>query len=105
MGAGRRRHPVEIQRETKVSDGMGGWQTGWATIGTEWAAIDSVRGDEFLGAGQLQATTTAKVTIPYRDDLTTADRLVYHGKRFNLKALLPNNTRSEMTCMCEVTKL
>ncbi|MCQ4322892.1 phage head closure protein [Stutzerimonas stutzeri] len=102
MGVGRRRHPVEIQRESSVSDGMGGWQTGWATIGIEWAAIDSVRGDEFLQAGQLQAATTAKVTIPYRDDLSTADRIVYHGKKYDLKAILPNNTRSEMTCMCEV---
>lgn len=105
MNTGRRRHPVEIQLEGRVPDGAGGFRTEWATIATEWAAIDSVSGREFLGANQLQAASTSKVTIPYRDDLTTAHRLVYHGKKFDIKALLPNNVRSEMTCVCEVSRI
>ncbi|WP_462379579.1 phage head closure protein [Pseudomonas sp. Marseille-QA0892] len=102
MNIGRRRHPVEIQIESRVSDGMGGWQTGWATIGTEWASIDSISGKEFVAAAAMQNVTTARITIAYRDNLTTANRFVYHGKKYDIKALLPNNTMTELACMCEV---
>ena len=104
MRIGRRRHPVEIQREQRISDGMGGWQTGWQTIGIEWAAIDSVSGDEYLAAAQLESVVSAKVTLPYRE-MDTGDRLVYHGKHYDVKAVLPNNALSEMTLLCEVKKI
>lgn len=75
---------------------------GWATIGTEWASIEGINGREFIAAAAEQTATTMRVTIGYRDDLTTAHRLAYHGKKYNLKAILPNNTRTELVCMCEV---
>lgn len=105
MRIGRRRHPLELQKLTRVSDGMGGWQEGWSTIATEWAAVDSVSGDEYFSAAQLQTLLSAKVTMPYRADLTTEWRLIYHGKQYNVKAILPNNDMSEMTLLCEVTTI
>ena len=43
--------------------------------------------------------------MPYRADLTTEWRLIYHGKQYNVKAILPNNDMSEMTLLCEVTAI
>ncbi len=103
MTIGRRRHPVEIQKYSSAQDPQTGEMVqGWATIGTEWASIEGINGREFIAAAAEQSATTTRVTMAYRDDLTTTHRLVYHGKKYNLKAILPNNTRTEMVCMCEV---
>lgn len=102
MNTGRRRHPVEVQKLDRIRNPVtGGWSEGWATIGIEWASIDGISGKEFNAAGAQQAVATHRVTIAYRDDLDTTHRLVYHGKRYDLKAILPNNTRTELVCMCE----
>lgn len=103
MNTGRRRHPVEVQKYTSTQDPQTGEMIqGWATIGTEWASIEGINGREFIAAAAEQTATTMRVTIGYRDDLTTAHRLAYHGKKYNLKAILPNNIRTELVCMCEV---
>lgn len=93
MNIGRRRHPVEIQREHCGPDGVDDWKT----IATEWAAIDSV-------TGQLQGGASVKVTLPYRD-MNNGERLVYHGKQYIVRSALPNNSRSEMTLLCEVMRI
>jgi SPP1 family predicted phage head-tail adaptor len=103
MNTGRRRHPVEVQAYVSSQDPKTGEILNqWSTIGTEWASIEGINGREFIAAAAEQTATTMRVTIGYRDDLTTAHRLAYHGKKYNLKAILPNNTRTELVCMCEV---
>lgn len=102
MNTGRRRHPVEVQQYSYTQDEYGGMVSTWTTIGIEWASIDSISGREFVAAAALQNVTTTRITIPYRDDLTTANRFVYHGKKYDIQAILPNNARTELTCMCEV---
>lgn len=102
MGAGRRRHPVEVQKYTYTQDEYGGMIEEWVTLGTEWASIDSISGKEFVAAAAPQSVTTTRITIAYRDDLTTGHRFAFHGKKYDIKALLPNNTMSELVCMCDV---
>lgn len=104
MNAGRKRHPVEVQQLTPGGqDPMTGEMTDptWTTIGIEWASIDGISGKEFNASSALQSVATHRLTIAYRDDLTTAQRFVYHGKKYDIKALLPNNTMTELVCMCE----
>ncbi|MES2819808.1 MAG: phage head closure protein [Pseudomonadota bacterium] len=102
MNTGRRRHPVEVQAYTSTQDPQTGEMiNAWATIGTEWASIEGINGREFLAAAAEQSATTLRIIIAYRDDLTTAHRFAYHGKKYDLKAILPNNTRTELVCMCE----
>lgn len=103
MNTGRRRHPVEVQVYSSTQDPeTGDMIQAWTTIGTEWASIEGINGREFIAAAAEQSATTTRVTIAYRDDLTTAHRLAYHGKKYDLKAILPNNTRTELVCMCQV---
>lgn len=101
MSAGRRRHPVEMQKYTYTQDEYGGMIEEWATQGVVWASIDSISGKEFVAAAAQQNVTTTRITIAYRDDLTTGHRFAYHGKKYDIKALLPNNVRSELVCMCD----
>lgn len=102
MNVGRRRHPIEVEAFTYTRDpDTGGVIEGWATVGIEWASLDGISGREFNAAGATQSVATHRVTIAYRDDLTTSHRFVYHGKKYDLKALLPNNDRTELVCMCQ----
>lgn len=103
MTTGRRRHPIEVQAYTSTQDPQTGEMVNaWTTTGIEWASIEGVNGREFLAAAAEQSATTTRVTIAYRADLTTAHRFAYHGKKYDLKALLPNNTMTELVCMCQV---
>lgn len=103
MNTGRRRHPLEVQAYTVGQNPETGEITqAWATIGIEWASIDGISGKEFNAAGAMQSVATHRVTIAHRDDLTTAHRFAYHGKKYDLKAILPNNAGNELVCMCEV---
>lgn len=104
MNIGRKRHPVEVQQYTPGGqDPMTGEMTDptWTTTGIEWAAIKGIWGREFLASNAEQAATTIEVIIRYRADLTTSNRFVYQGRKFDIKALLPNNTMTELVCMCE----
>ena len=102
MNTGRRRHPIAVEAFTYTRDpDTGGTIEGWAAIGTEWASLDGISGREFNAAGAPQSVATNRVTIAYRDDLTTSHRFVYRDKKYDLKALLPNNDRTELVCMCQ----
>lgn len=103
MNTGRRRHPIEVQACTSTQDPQTGEMlNAWSTIGIEWAEVSGVSGRELMAASAEQAATTIRVTIAYRNDLTTANRFVYHGKKYDIQAILPNNARTELVCMCEV---
>lgn len=102
MSTGRRRHPIEVQEILTIQDPKTGELSKfWLTIGTAWASIDGISGREFNAAAAQQSVATMRITIAYRDDLTTANRFAYHGKKYDIKALLPNNDLTELVCMCE----
>lgn len=102
MAAGRRRHPLEVQWFTSTQNEFGEMIGTWATIGIEWASIDGISGKEFNAANAPQSVSTLRITIAHRDDLTTEHRFAYHGKKYDIKAILPNNIGTELVCMCEV---
>lgn len=90
MQPGRLRHQVAIQARTRTSDGQGGATDTWATVtaGTVWAAIEPASGAEVFAAHQLQQRVTHKVTLRYRDEVTTANRLLYGTRVLNIRSVL-----------------
>lgn len=104
MNTGRLRHPLEVQEYVYVSqDPMTGAETyEWVTISREWGSIDSITGKEFVAAAAEQAQTNYRITIRYRDGLTTTSRFKDGATMYEIEAILPNNDRSMMTCMCKV---
>ncbi|MFN2411121.1 MAG: phage head closure protein [Halomonas sp.] len=103
MDIGQLRHPVAIRSKTLTQDpNTGAMESTWGTIGQDWAAITGVSGKEFIAASAEQAQTTYRLTMRYRPDLTTSMRLENDGTTYAIKAILPDNQRRFMTCMCEV---
>lgn len=103
MDIGQLRHPVEIQAFTKRQDPNTGLiSQEWATIGQEWASIVGVSGREFIAASAEQSETTYRVTLRYRPDLDASMHLESDGVTYGIKAILPDNKRRFITCMCTV---
>ena len=103
MQAGRLRHRVLIQKYEQTFDGWGTPIKGWADWAQVWAAIEPLRGQEFIAAQAAQSSTTVRVRIRRRPGITTEMRLVFEGRFYNIKAVIETETRRrEVQLMCEV---
>lgn len=80
--------PIKIQRRSGSSDGQGGQTETWADIASVWAWIRPVKGYERFQAAQVQTPITHKITIHYRSDVTTATRIKFGTRIFNIKEVL-----------------
>ncbi len=88
----RLRHRLTLQQEIQTADGAGGYTRTWQDIADLWAEINpanakSLYGRERLYAGQLQSEISHKVTIRYRSGITTAMRLLFGNRAFNIRAI------------------
>lgn len=88
----RLRHRLTLQQEVKTPDGAGGYTRAWQNIADLWAEISPIStrviyGSEKLFAGQMQASLSHKVTIRYRSGLSTAMRLLFDNRIFNIRAI------------------
>lgn len=90
--ASRLRHLLTLQQEVKVADGAGGYTRSWQNIADIWAEISQlssrvIYGEEKLFAGHIQASVSHKITIRYRNGLSTAMRLLFENRVFNIRAV------------------
>jgi len=97
----RLRHRVTLQQEVQSADGAGGTNKTWADVVDLWAEITPLTGaqtaaskgsgKEVLFADQLQAEISHRIVVRYRDGVTTAMRLAYESRIFNIRFVANNN--------------
>lgn len=89
--ATRLRHRLTLQQEIKTADGAGGYVRSWQNVADLWAEIDSANGKSYghekLYAGQVQAEISHKVMIRYRSGISTAMRLLFGNRVFNIRSI------------------
>lgn len=78
---------VEIRREVRDDDGMGGSVLSWETIATVWALVRPMTGREREHSDKMNATANYLIVIRYRDDITEEDVIVWRGRQFNIRFL------------------
>lgn len=81
---------ITFQRNTPVSDGMGGQTKAWADLSdtpTVWANAKPVRGMETLEDGGTVAKAQHLFTIRYRDDVSELDRIVWRDESYNIRTV------------------
>jgi SPP1 family predicted phage head-tail adaptor len=101
LTAGMLREPIAIERQTLVSDGMGGHTSTWITLATVRAHVKPLSGREALQAMQLQASITHRIYMRYRADLLPSDRLVMRGQPLQIRSILNIEMRDrwlELSC-------
>ncbi|MCI5049589.1 MAG: phage head closure protein [Rickettsiales bacterium] len=85
----RLRHRITIEQPNDTADGGGGVTRGWTTVATVWAEIIPTRGgaEQGLGEAAIQALHTHRITIRYRDDVSTDMRIGFDGRYFNIRSI------------------
>jgi len=101
MQTGRLKHRVKLQEQQEVQDpNTGNITNSWVDVASVWASVEGINGREFVAAAAEQSTVTWRMTMRYRDVLPSW-RIVFEGRYFNIKAILPNNDQSQLVLMCE----
>lgn len=91
------RHRVTIQEETKTEDTGGGFALAWADVSTMWCDVVPATGREVFQAQQLQKNVSHKITTRYRTDVTTANRLLWGARTFNVRSVITVSERNRYT--------
>lgn len=82
MNAGNLDQPVTIEAPPATRDGFGDRTGSWTTFASVWAQAQPLRGRELFAAGTTQSEATVRFRIRYRDDVTSAMRVVWRGKSY-----------------------
>lgn len=82
------KHRMTLQAESKTEDGQGGFGTEWEDEADVWAQIEPLKGYERMQAMQMQSPITHRVLLRWRRGLTTAKRLRYGGRIFEIKEII-----------------
>jgi len=73
----------------------------WIPTHSVWAAIETLTGREFVIAMTAQAEVTIQVRIRYLPGITSAMRITYQGRIFNIQSVInPNEANRELVLMC-----
>lgn len=88
MRAGRLDRRIQIERAVTVVNSAGQPIDDWRPLGAErWAGFQQQGGREFLAADAERTEERAVFTIRYFDGLTTADRVNYGGRIYDIEAI------------------
>lgn len=69
MNIGRKNRRLTFDRPIDTTDGHGDALVDYATIGTVWASIEPLRGEERFEAQQVTADVTHKIRVRYSSTL------------------------------------
>jgi SPP1 family predicted phage head-tail adaptor len=101
MNPGDLRYQITIQQKTTVQNSFGEGTDTWTTVATVFAAVDPLRGQEYLEARRLQADIDVRFRIRYRAGLTPAMRVLHDGRYFNIESVIHvKELRREIQLMC-----
>ena len=94
MIIGKMRHRITLQTATATRDPDTGEQlNSWGTyLADVPAMVVPVSGKEFLSANAEQAGIEARITIRHDSGVTAAMRVVWDGKTYQIKAVMPDET-------------
>ena len=103
MPIGKMRHSLTIQAQSRSNDSAGGARRTYSTLATVMGSIEPVGGNLRLYGDQIEGVSTHKITIRYRNDVTTKHRINYSAdsKIFKIDRILNLGTRDrylEMLC-------
>lgn len=102
VASGRLRHKVQLQEnQITQNPNTGEMVSDWVTVADVWASVEPLSVREFIAASAEQSEVTGKMVMRYRDDVTAAWRVVFRGKWYAIKGVIPDadSGREHMTIM------
>lgn len=103
MDIGRLNRLVTLQKRTATQDAAGQPVETWSDIATVRADIRYLSGLEMLRGGASQPEAKVSIRVRYREDLTSAQRLVAGNTTYHIAAVLPDaHGRRHLDLACQV---
>lgn len=94
--AGQLRHRVTIEQVAYTRDQVGGNEESWTTLATVWARVEPMGVRESFQRQVVNAQASWKVTIRHRADLHAKMRVLWEGRRFEIKGITNADERRFM---------
>ncbi|WP_306118134.1 MULTISPECIES: phage head closure protein [unclassified Roseitalea] len=96
---GRLRTHVRLERHAPVADAYGSHADAWSPVATLWGAIEAVRPDAALRAGDDEQVTDAVVTVRADPHIAPAMRLVAGTDIYTIRTVHdPDGTGRYLQC-------
>ncbi len=94
---------ITIESLTQTKDAQGGMVDTWTNFGSLWAKIVNLSGNEkrLTDNGGKAAEARTEFTIRYFASITAKHRIIYNGKRYNIKHVNNYNEQNRfmiLTC-------
>ena len=100
IGARGRRFILDLPRETP--DGFGGVVRSFEPGPALWGSIEALRAGDRVRADRTESAATHRITLPFRPDVTGANRLSLGPRRFRVAAAFdPDGRRRSLVCLAE----
>ncbi len=104
MRAGDLDQRVTLESYTTTQDDWGQPIEGWTTFATVWAAVEPLRGREFIAAQAMTSELSARIRIRYRPGITGTMRVKHGSDTYGIEAVIHVKTgRQEVQLMCKKT--
>jgi SPP1 family predicted phage head-tail adaptor len=87
VSTGSLRERAELQAKVLTPDGSGGNTIAWVTERELWCHIRPFNGAQMVEAMRQKSTVTHEIMARYRDDITTAKRILHRGTAYNIAAV------------------
>lgn len=101
MRAGDLRKRIIIEQPTVAADSVGEMVPTWSTLAVLWASIEALTGSERLQDAQINATADVKISVRYRAGITTAMRIKYGTRQFEIVSVQNVEERNrELAMLC-----
>lgn len=103
MRAGRRRHRLVLEAETRESNGQGGYTTVWAAVGKPIRAeVIGLSGDEAISAAVTRSVQQWRITFLKRPGVTTKHRLREGAVLYDIKSVMEDPRDAQaLVLICE----
>lgn len=98
------RERVELQREQRDRDAVGGFVSTWVGVASVWARVAPMGTGERYMRHQMQANASWKVTVRHRGDVTLSPkmRVVWQGRTFEVRGFTNADERKRFVDLaCE----
>lgn len=100
--ASRLRQRVTLETPVLTAEAGGHFNQTWQTVARVWAAIEPLNGAELWFGEQLEGRINHRITLRYRNDLTSAMRIVFGERIFNIRSVhCPSEAREILVISAE----
>jgi len=99
----RLRFRVIIQQKQRVIDSDGITSETWVNVATNVpAGVYALSGGELIAVAQTVAQYNARITMYKRNDIDESMRIVFDGRNYDIKDIIPDPTNElYITLMCK----